>query len=220
VSNSQEVTFYSLLDKARTVLDRGLTEGEVRDAEEIYEIGFSSEHRELLKTRLPIGPGWPDWRHGERETLRRWIRTPIDGILADVGDGDFWWRHWGERPIDSDEAVAVARERFDSLPQLIPLWSHKFVPSLRRDLIEYPVFSVGSGYDIQFFARSVKHFFNVAFAGDPIEETNYRTRMRLGEWKWPASILARSTEVRLIFSDLERYLVPFWSDLSLDGRKA
>jgi hypothetical protein len=113
-------------------IEPGLTAAEIRD----LGVSFNPDHQTLLTSGMPVGDGWPDWRHPASIALS----APIDGVLFDVAENAFWLPSWGIRPSSVDKAVAVARRFLAAAPSLLPVFRHRYAPSLNvRGL---PVFSV------------------------------------------------------------------------------
>src|SRR5205085_1825327 len=52
------------------------------------------------------------------------------GILFDVVENHYWQDAWGKRPSSDDAAVTLAREKLRSVPKLIPVWKHCYLPEL------------------------------------------------------------------------------------------
>jgi hypothetical protein len=48
----------------------GLTEAEFARIEARFGFAFADDHRAFLAAGLPVGGGWPDWRHGGPDELR------------------------------------------------------------------------------------------------------------------------------------------------------
>lgn len=120
----------------------GLTDAEISSIQSKYNITFSPSHRDFLQAALPLSvpynepPGtirthhlpWPDWRHGTTEDLRARLDRPVNTVLGDIQDNKFWDESWGERPSGEEEAVSLAKERLANVPQLIPVYGHRFLP--------------------------------------------------------------------------------------------
>ncbi|MCF2533189.1 hypothetical protein [Yinghuangia soli] len=51
-------------------IEPGLTAEELDDVEARFGFRFAADHRVFLSAGLPLGDGWPDWRHGSDEDLR------------------------------------------------------------------------------------------------------------------------------------------------------
>jgi len=61
--------------------------------------------------------------------LRVRLRLPVDGVVADVLEHDFWPARWGQRPADLVEREAAARRRLDAVPVLVPLVGQRYLPA-------------------------------------------------------------------------------------------
>jgi hypothetical protein len=130
-----------VLRRAGEQLTPGLTEEELHGLERRFGFGFAPDHRALLRTVLPAGEGWPDWRSGDPADLERRLHWPVDGVLFDVRENAFWPASWGPRPGEEAAALAVARGRLSAVPRLVPLFSHRYMPAAPAP-DPSPVFSV------------------------------------------------------------------------------
>lgn len=120
----------------------GLTEAEFARIEREYGFEFADDHRAFLAMGLPLnGPlpetegviythakPWPDWRDDDPAKLRDALDWPIEGVLFDVQHG-FWQHEWGERPEAADEAVEVARTQLATVPRMVPIYGHRYLPA-------------------------------------------------------------------------------------------
>ena len=85
----------------------------------------------MLQVALPVGEkALPDWRGSEEEDLRHRLNGPRDGVLFDVRENGFWHQDWGQRPVALPDAVAVARDYLEQAPVLVPLFGHRFMPTV------------------------------------------------------------------------------------------
>jgi hypothetical protein len=109
----------------------GLTETELTAVEEQFGFEFADDHRALLAEVLPTGPGWPDWRTGDVPALRRQFGWPVDGVLFDVVENDFWHGSWGERPAEDAAAVERAKAFLATVPRMVPIFLHRCLPAGR-----------------------------------------------------------------------------------------
>jgi hypothetical protein len=115
------------LDAAGVWLDPGLTDDEVADVERRFGFTFCADHRAMLSLAVPIGDGWPDWLDEDESFVRDRLAWPVDGVVVDVLEGDFWPASWGHRPADGCEAVA--RDRLAAVPTMVPVYAHRYLPS-------------------------------------------------------------------------------------------
>lgn len=129
------------LKKTQTTLQKGLRDRELDLLEQGLQFRFSEEHRDFLSRVLPVGDAWPDWRSGDREALAGRLAWPVEGTLFDVRQNGFWPLSWGERPSAQDDALELARTRLARVPQLVPVYSHRYLPAGPADG-PAPVFSV------------------------------------------------------------------------------
>ncbi|MEU4745478.1 hypothetical protein AB0G02_34140 [Actinosynnema sp. NPDC023658] len=109
--------------------------------EEGFGFEFADDHRAMLGAVLPTGPGWPDWRSDDRDTLLGLLAQPVDGVLFDVVENDFWHESRGERPSDDDAAVERAEAHLTTAPRMIPVFFHRCLPA-GRGTFGNPVFSL------------------------------------------------------------------------------
>lgn len=107
----------------------GLCEAELDAIEDRFGFGFAPEHRAFLSAGLPLGRGWPDWRHGDQADLQFRLDGPVDGVLFDVAMNEFWATDWGPRPDDPELRDTRARNRLAQVPRLIPVFGHRFLPA-------------------------------------------------------------------------------------------
>lgn len=131
----------ALLRRVHEPCAPGLTYPEISAVEERFGFEFSDEHRELLHRVLPLGDRWVDWRSDEPADVRHRLAWPVEGVLFDVRVNAFWPRSWGPRPAGDDEAVAVAAAHLEKVPQLVPVYSHRYLPAAPVGR-PAPVFSV------------------------------------------------------------------------------
>jgi hypothetical protein len=62
-------------------------------------------------------------------------------MAFDIEHNKFWLDEWGPQPSSIAEAIEVGRRHFDAAPKLIPVCSHRYLPS--EPLVAgNPVFSV------------------------------------------------------------------------------
>ncbi|WP_137235473.1 hypothetical protein [Streptomyces sp. BPSDS2] len=155
-------------------LGPGLSEAEFGRIEAEYGIVFADDHRGFLAAGLPVGRAgrpeedapprnpWPDWRDGDPALLRERLERPVEGLLFSVEHG--WWLpgRWGTRPADPVEAVAAARAALASVPKLIPVYGHRYLPS--EEPCGSPVLSM-QGADIIHYGRDLADWVEREFVG-------------------------------------------------------
>lgn len=115
------------LDAAGVWLDPGLSVEEVVDVERRFGFTFCADHRAMLELAVPVGDGWPDWLSDDEAPLRARLAWPVDGVVHDVLNDDFWPASWGPRPA-ADEREAVARRHLATVPTMVPVYAHRYLP--------------------------------------------------------------------------------------------
>ncbi len=152
---------------------RGLTGDEVERVEQRFGFRFAPVHRAFLSLGLPRGPHWPNWRSGSVRDLRARVTAPVDGVVADVLEHDFWPARWGARPIDLEERAAMARAELARVPALVPLFADCYLPAA-HPRPECPVLSVErtlvavEGHDLSHYIWRVFLRHDLAPNGRPV----------------------------------------------------
>ncbi len=122
-------------------LDRGLSTREVAKIEARFGFTFGPEHRSFLRSVLPVGRSWPNWRRDPADELRGRLDWPIEGVIFDVRHNGFWPASWGNRPQETDAWEPEARKHLAEVPKLVPVFSHRYLAS-DPGVKPSPVFSV------------------------------------------------------------------------------
>jgi hypothetical protein len=161
----------------RTGIEAGLTAAEFDGIEQRFGFEFADDHRAFLATVLPVGPRWPDWRHGDETTLRTQLSWPVEGTLFDVEHADVWAAGWGARPASLADALAVAREQLASVPQLVPIYGHRYLPS-GRGTAGHPVLSVYQTDIIYYGTNLLDYLYQEFRVGPGIERNDPRWQPR------------------------------------------
>lgn len=128
-----------LASSGRFPLSPGLSDAEFARIEDEFGFHFADDHRAFLAAGLPTGRGWPDWRGTDRQVIRDRLAAPVEGVLFDVVQNDFWYEGWGPRPHDQEEAAEKARRYLMTVPRMIPLYAHRYLPAA---LTGHPVLSI------------------------------------------------------------------------------
>ncbi|MEU7921392.1 hypothetical protein [Micromonospora zamorensis] len=144
-------------------IQRGLTEAELARVEHTFGFQFADDHRAFLVAGLPTGPSWPDWRRGDQSALRDRLAWPADGVLFDVEHNGYWHESWGERPSNRREAVAAAKPYLQNVPQMVPVFGHRFLPS-GRGSYGHPVLSMYQT-DIIYYGDDLEDYIHSEFGG-------------------------------------------------------
>lgn len=142
----------------------GLTDGDLTGIESRYGFRFAADHRAMLSAALPVGPRFPDWRRDSPD-LRRSLAAPVAGVLFDVEHNAFWYDGWGARPVDPSAALAVATDRLRSVPPLVPVYGHRYLPGTGGEA-GHPVLSVHQT-DIVVYGADLPRYLRAEFGPGP-----------------------------------------------------
>lgn len=119
----------------------GLTDAEIAEVERTHGFEFANDHRAFLAEGLPVWAagrddhpnkvswGWPNWRE-DTETLRSQVAHPETVILDAISRGH-WPSGWGRTPADPEQALTRARSRLASIPRMVPVYAHRYLPAGR-----------------------------------------------------------------------------------------
>jgi hypothetical protein len=168
------------LEDAGVRLDRGLTEADVKRVEKKFGFTFGPDHRALLRAALPLGDAWLNWRHATPAKIRERLQAPIEGMVFDVLNHDFWVASWGTRPATAAAAEKAAREHLAKAPVLVPLYDHRYLPAAPAP-VDSPVFSVHRS-DVSVCGLDLLDYVDVEFGDAQPPATVPADRPRLEFW--------------------------------------
>jgi hypothetical protein len=153
--------------------EAGLSGGEFNKIQQIYKIRFPQELHEMLSLALPISDGFYKWRDFSNENvefIRCVLIKPLTGLLSDLADGYLWCDDWGKRPPDDESAKKTLIENYNKAPQLVPVFSHRYIPFIVNE-IEIPVLSV-MGSDIIYYGENLIDYLEIEFGYKTYNEMN------------------------------------------------
>ncbi len=162
----------ALLDRLPCQVDRGMTQVELDGVETRYGIRFAADHRVLLGAGVPVGAGWPNWRDADHGDLRGRLDWPVQGVLFDVEHNGFWHGGWGRPPEAVGERVRIARAELTGVPQLIPVFGHRYLPGIAGQ-VGHPVLSVYET-DIIYYGADLADYLRREWLGYDAEDDRDR----------------------------------------------
>lgn len=162
-------------------LTPGLSAAEVVEIERRYGFEFNADHQQLLRTAVPTGKGWVDWRSDDEESIRSRLDWPLDGLLFDVEHDSFWPSTWPTKPETLEEQREVATERIRRWPTLVPIYSHRYTPAAPAPA-GAPVFSVWES-DVIFYGDNLLGYLRREFG--PADPDYYRRDTEVGPGTCP-----------------------------------
>jgi hypothetical protein len=156
-----------LAASGRFPIATGLSDQELSAIEHEFGFTFAPDHREFLAEGMPSGRGWVDWRSPDRVTLRERLAIPVEGVLFDVAENNFWYEGWGPQPGHPAAAMESAKRYLMTVPRMIPVYSHRYLPAA---LPNHPVLSVYQT-DVVHYGNDLTDWLNREFSlGKPAEQ--------------------------------------------------
>lgn len=137
----------------------GLTDSEIDAIEGEFDFTFPEDFRLFLQTAVPQGNAFVDWR--SMPDIKKRMDYVWEGIFFDIQKNSFWYKGWGEKPASLEEQLRVAKEHLKTYPKLIPIFSHRYIPSPPSSAGN-PVFSV-NGTDIIYYGYDLASYLEHEF---------------------------------------------------------
>ena len=153
--------------------DSGLTDDEVLQVETKFDFKFPPDLKLFLQTGLPTSERFVNWRLGlkskdDADKIIVRLGWPLEGMLFDLQSNEFWINSWGDKPNTYEEKERIAKEKYLTFPKLIPIYSHRYIPS-RPSEAGNPVFSVHQ-MDIIFYGSDLATYFANEFSFELTDE--------------------------------------------------
>lgn len=148
----------SALDAQGVVFVKGLSDPEITAIEATFGLCFPEDLKAFLQAALPVSPSFVNWRAALKSpqiALDR-LSMPLKDLLFDVRKNSFWLNIWGEKPSLSAEQAHVVTAHYARYPKLIPIYSHRFIPSTPSSAGN-PVFSM-MGTDIIYYGTNLYNY--------------------------------------------------------------
>ncbi|CAE7748608.1 unnamed protein product [Symbiodinium sp. CCMP2456] len=152
---------------AGVAFSEGMTDEEVRQAEENCKIRFPPDLKLFLQTAMPEGPEFPNWRrtvavsvHDHHAVMRDDIHSRLGGVQS------FWYTEWGPRPEDRTERASLTARHLKGVPRLIPVYRHHFVVS--GTPAGQPVLGVADPCRMCLLATDLAAYFSLIFNFRPV----------------------------------------------------
>ena len=159
-------------------VEAGLTQAEFTRIEKKFGFQFADDHRAFLTQGLPVNTGlppqrpgviythpqpWPDWRHGDPDTICVLLDRPVEGVLFDVEHNGLWPDTWGTRPAPPKSAIGTARRLLRGVPRMVPVYGHRYLPA-GRGTFSHPVLSMWQT-DIIIYGSDLVDYIDHEFSG-------------------------------------------------------
>lgn len=172
----------SLKDKG-VLFDKGLNINEITNIQEYYNIVFPPDLKEFLRTELPISEGFINWRdmsEGNIERVKDRLNWPLEGMIFDIENNNFWYEAWGKKPNNLSDAVSLCTFEMGKVPKLIPICSHRYIPSEPNESGN-PIFSVYQT-DIIYYGENLSSYLEVEFDIKKYEDIDFNSIKEIRFW--------------------------------------
>lgn len=165
--------------------DDGLTDTEVVDIENTFQITFPLDLKSFLQIGLPISDGFINWRLGLKskkkcDAIKSRLDWPWEGMVFDIENNFFWLQSWGEKPKGLDKRIKIARKHFETYPKLIPIYSHRYIPEFPNESGN-PVFSVYQ-MDIIYYGANLEDYFIEEFKLNDLKNSEKQPYKKIEFW--------------------------------------
>ncbi|WP_459195696.1 hypothetical protein [Wukongibacter baidiensis] len=154
----------SKLKKEGIVFEKGLSNAEICRIEDMYGVKFPPDLSLFLNKAFPVSNSFVNWRDTSEENVKRIksrLNWPLEGIIFDIENNSFWYEGWGKKPNDIDEAIGICKDKFEKVPRLIPICSHRYIPSEPHEEGN-PIFSIYQT-DIVYYGEDLISYLKVEF---------------------------------------------------------
>lgn len=162
MKHAQNIEIIRKLKAKKVKFEHGLSDEEVQQIENKFNLRFPPDLQYFLQKELPISNGFVNWRLGlqskiEAMDIRKRIDWPFSGIVFDIEHNAFWMGEWGEKSNDLNKNIMVAEIYYETYPKMIPIYSHRYIPS-EPHKTGNPVFSIYQT-DIIYYGYDLAHYF-------------------------------------------------------------
>jgi len=169
-----------LLRQSGAHIEPGLSRIELASAEEVVGAQFPPDLADFLRTALPVGERFPNWREPASTAIADVLAGPFSGIAFDIEQNSFWWPAWETRPPVLEDALEIARRHIASAPRLIPVYGHRYLASSPSE-IGNPVFSVHQT-DVIYYGRDLRSYVAHEFGRMTFREATTPEPRKIAFW--------------------------------------
>jgi len=178
----------TLLEKKEIQITKGLTDAEFQRIEGQFQIQFPPDLHALLANFLPLNKGFVNWRDDNTDNIKiieDSLQWPLEGMIFDIEQNNFWYEKWGEKPNSLKLAVEKCKEMFLKVPKLIPIYSHRYIPMIPMETGN-PIFSVYQT-DIIYYGENLEAYLQNEFGINQCGEISLDSVKKIPFWSDLAS---------------------------------
>ena len=135
----------------------GLNEKDFKRIESAFKAKLPEDYKKFLSCGVPTGKGFPDWSHPRREArnIQKWID---EMFRFDIEENNYWLDEFGIKPSNRRKATRRALRIIRKWPTLLPVYSHRFIPSEPAQS-DSPVISLHQATDSIIYGANLKEYF-------------------------------------------------------------
>lgn len=148
-----------LLISKNIQVEKGLSALEINLIEKKFNFVFPPDLKELLEIILPVDKDFANWRKAIQDDAfiqDRFLHIE-DGFVFDALNNNFWKENWGIKSENEENIRAVIRNELMKVPKMIPIYSHRYIPS-EPFKSGNPIFSIYQT-DIIIYGKNLKDYF-------------------------------------------------------------
>ena len=118
-----------LLKKREINLEKGLTDFQIEEVENRYNIIFPKSYKTFLKEVYPVGEGFCKWLDISAENVNRIkkiLKFPYESIIENLSE-IIWNKKWGKEPKTLEEKKEIINNIMQTSPKIIPVYAHRYM---------------------------------------------------------------------------------------------
>ena len=150
-----------LLKSKGILFDKGLSDLEIINIQKKNGFTFPPDLKLMLQTEMPISDPFVNWRSISENDLAKKLSWPYEGMCFDIEHNNFWMDEFGHKPDNLDEAFVIVKNYLESVPKLIPVYAHRYLPDFPNE-DGNPILSVYQT-DIIHYGRNLLDYFQNEF---------------------------------------------------------
>ena len=108
-----------ILENKGIEIHNGLSDEEFEKIEKFYNIKFPRVLKILYKSFLPNLYNWRDFSKNNVKNIKQYLNWPIEGILFDIENNNFWMDCFGEKTGDIQQEKAKAKDYLKNYNEFI-----------------------------------------------------------------------------------------------------
>ncbi|AOR25197.1 hypothetical protein BGI42_15735 (plasmid) [Clostridium taeniosporum] len=165
------------------IFEKGLSKQEFNMIENFYGVNFPPDLKEFLSLALPISNKFINWRDMSEDNIKKIqdkLEWPLEGIIFDIENNNFWYKNWGNKPDNFEEAIDICKKEMKKVPKLIPICSHRYIPSEPNESGN-PIFSIYQT-DIIYYGEDLLSYLQLEFNMKKYEDIDFDLIKEIKFW--------------------------------------